>query len=444
MPFSLGEQSYCPKNADSKFIFCLCLLFSQSNLPPTSNSEDKQNPTKVLHQYNNNISDLDVHCLAQLQPKHSPSSTTIISFPSITSETLRGDSKSETLKVTVKLKPRPRAGHNGGDEPRYLIGKRFKALRWRKWSIQIMGPKGNYHLPEEEEVDELLKKLGTSLRPEPMPRDLRRCCFCHEEGDGCTDGPARLLNLDLDLWVHLNCALWSTEVYETQAGALINVELALRRGLSVRCAYCQQTGATSGCHRLRCTNAYHFTCALKAQCMFFKDKTMLCYLHRPRVTGSIGGGLAWTEHELRCFAVFRRVYVQRNEARQIASIIQRGERENTFRVGSLVFHAVGQLLPQQMQAFHSMSAIFPVGYEASRIYWSMRHGNRRCHYVCSIDEKDSEPEFIIRVVEQGYEDLVLTGSSSKSKQLHLMTFTLLTSSGFFPPEMYGTDLDASV
>uniref|UniRef100_A0A671SBH7 [histone H3]-lysine(4) N-methyltransferase n=2 Tax=Sinocyclocheilus anshuiensis TaxID=1608454 RepID=A0A671SBH7_9TELE len=140
---------------------------------------------------------------------------------------------------------------------------------------------------------------------------------------------------------------------------------------------------------------------------------MLCHLHRPRGTGSIGGGLAGTEHELRCFAVFRRVYVQRDEARQIASIIQRGEREHTFRVGSLVFHAIGQLLPQQMQAFHSMSAIFPVGYKASRIYWSMRHGNCRCHYVCSIDEKDGEPEFIIHVMEQGYDDLVLTGSSPK-------------------------------
>lgn len=181
----------------------------------------------------------------------------------------------------------------------------------------------------------------------------------------------------------------------------------------MRCTYCQQIGATSGCHRLRCTNAYHFTCALKAQCTFFKDKTMLCHLHRPRGTGSIVGGLAGTEHELRCFAVFRRVYVQRDEARQIASIIQRGEREHTFRVGSLVFHSVGQLLPHQMQPFHSMSAIFPVGYEASRIYWSMRHGNRRCHYVCSIDEKDGDPEFIIRVVEQGYDDMVLTGSSPK-------------------------------
>jgi len=70
--------------------------------------------------------------------------------------------------------------------------------------------------------------------------------------------------------VHLNCALWSSEVYETQAGALINVELALRRSLTLRCAHCQHTGATSGCNRLRCTNTYHFTCALQAHCTFFK------------------------------------------------------------------------------------------------------------------------------------------------------------------------------
>uniref|UniRef100_A0A8B9H3P2 [histone H3]-lysine(4) N-methyltransferase n=1 Tax=Astyanax mexicanus TaxID=7994 RepID=A0A8B9H3P2_ASTMX len=132
---------------------------------------------------------------------------------------------------------------------------------------------------------------------------------------------------------------------------------------------------------------------------------MLCHLHRPRGNSNSFG--------LRCFAVFRRVYVQRDEARQIASIVQRGEREHTFRVGSLVFHAVGQLLPQQMEDFHSSAAIFPVGYEASRIYWSMRHGNRRCRYLCSIDEKDGEPEFSIRVIEQGYEDLLLTGSSPK-------------------------------
>lgn len=56
-------------------------------------------------------------------------------------------------------------------------------------------------MPTEEEVDVLLEKLGACLHVDPLPRDQRRCCFCHGQGDGPTDGPARLLNLDLDLWV---------------------------------------------------------------------------------------------------------------------------------------------------------------------------------------------------------------------------------------------------
>ncbi|XP_058251274.1 histone-lysine N-methyltransferase 2C isoform X1 [Hemibagrus wyckioides] len=410
-----GNTVFCSRN-------CLVLFSSimqnkpvdsKMNAPMIPDSEEKS-PPRVLHQYSNNMSTLDVHCLVQMQPKQSPPSTPPITFPSIFSEIQKAETKPEALKVTVKLKPRPRAVHNGADEPRYHSAKRWKGLRWRRWSIHIVVPKGKLQMHSQDELEELLKRLDASLRPEPLPKDQRRCCFCHEEGDGLTDGPARLLNLDLDLWVHLNCALWSTEVYETQAGALINVEMALRRGLSIRCAYCQRTGATSGCHRLRCTNAYHFTCALKAQCTFFKDKTMLCHLHKPRTGNGAGGGMfGGLDHELRCFTVYRRVYVQRDESRQIASMMQRGEREHTFRVGSLVFHSVGQLLPQQMEAFHSPAAIFPIGYEATRIYWSMRYANRRCRYLCSIDEKDGTPEFTIRVVEQGYEDLVLTGSSPK-------------------------------
>lgn len=281
-------------------------------------------------------------------------------------------------------------------------------MRWKKWGVHTMIPRGTFRPPCEDEIDEFLQKLGTCLKPDPVPRDYRKCCFCHEEGDGLTDGPARLLNLDLDLWVHLNCALWSTEVYETQAGALINVELALRRGLQMKCVFCHKMGATSGCHRFRCANVYHFTCAIRAQCMFFKDKTMLCPMHKPK-------GIH--EQELNYFAVFRRVYVQRDEVRQIASIVQRGERDHTFRVGSLIFHTLGQLLPQQMQAFHSAKALFPVGYEASRLYWSTRYANRRCRYLCSIEEKEGRPAFLIRIVEQGHDDLVLSGTSPKG-ELH--------------------------
>ncbi|XP_015228003.1 PREDICTED: histone-lysine N-methyltransferase 2C isoform X11 [Cyprinodon variegatus] len=404
--------------SDENLVFCSqgCFLLYCSSSSPQSRStteakesmsllpasEQSESFCKTQHQYSNNMSSLDVHCLAQLQPKQSPPSTPPIPFPTA-GETPKAESKSDALKVTVKLKARPRS-HDGWHQ-----GKRQKGLRWRKWTVQVVMPsRMNSQLPEEDKIDELLKKLGASLRPPSSLKDKRRCCFCHQFGDGITDGPARLLNLDLDVWVHLNCALWSTEVYETQAGALINVELALRRGQSIRCAYCQQTGATSGCHRLRCTNVYHFTCALQAQCTFFKDKTMLCHAHRPR--GTAGQAL---EHELRCFAVFRRVYVQRDEVRQIATAVQQPELGYTFRVGSLVLHAIGQLTPLQMSAFHSSTTIFPVGYEACRIYWSMRHGNRRCRYVCSVEDNDGLPEFMIRVVEQGYQDLILTDTSPK-------------------------------
>ncbi|KAM9185757.1 histone-lysine N-methyltransferase 2C [Dugong dugon] len=375
---------------------------SKESVPSLSQSPVKEVSSKAFHQYSNNISTLDVHCLPQLQERVSPPASPPITFPPAF-EAAKVEAKPDELKVTVKLKPRLRTIHSGFDDCRPLT-KKWRGMKWKKWSIHIVIPKGTFKPPCEDEIDEFLNKLGTSLKPDPVPKDYRKCCFCHEEGDGLTDGPARLLNLDLDLWVHLNCALWSTEVYETQAGALINVELALRRGLQMKCVFCHKMGATSGCHRFRCTNIYHFTCAIKAQCMFFKDKTMLCPMHKPK-------GIH--EQELSYFAVFRRVYVQRDEVRQIASIVQRGERDHTFRVGSLIFHTIGQLLPQQMQAFHSPKALYPVGYEASRLYWSTRYANRRCRYLCSIEEKDGHPVFVIRIVEQGHEDMILSDTSPK-------------------------------
>ncbi|KAK7881202.1 hypothetical protein WMY93_029611 [Mugilogobius chulae] len=404
---------------------------------------------KTQHHYANNMSSIAVHTLPLRPPSSGSAPSPPLAFPTasaITMETRRTDS----LKVKVKLKPRPRAVP-GGDELRH--GKRSKNSRWRRWSISITLSRGPC-VPPEPLSEEDIQSLGACLRGDPVPKDLRRCCFCQQHGDGVTDGPARLLNLDLDLWVHLNCALWSSEVYETQAGALINVELALRRGLTLRCAHCQQPGATSGCNRLRCTNTYHFSCAIQAQCTFFKDKTMLCHLHKPRSLAlspssspfdpSIAASDPY-DSELRCFAVFRRVYVQRDEARQIAAVVQRGERQHTFRVGSLLFRAVGRLLPSQLQSFHSNSAIYPVGYHANRLYWSMRHRHRRCKYMCYIEEKDALPLFKIKVVEKGHDDLVLMGNSPKAvwEQVLGPIAELRTSSGslkLFPVYLKGEEL----
>uniref|UniRef100_A0A3B4H6I0 [histone H3]-lysine(4) N-methyltransferase n=2 Tax=Haplochromini TaxID=319058 RepID=A0A3B4H6I0_9CICH len=158
---------------------------------------------------------------------------------------------------------------------------------------------------------------------------------------------------------------------------------------------------------------------------------MLCHLHKPRM--------------LRCFAVFRRVFVQRDEARQIAAVVQRGERQHTFRVGSLLFRAIGRLLPQQMRTFHNETAIFPVGYHANRIYWSMRHSNRRCKYMCYIEEEEGQPLFKVKVVEKGHDDLILTGPTPKAvwDQILDPVSQMRTSSGtlkLFPVYLKGEDL----
>ena len=102
------------------------------------------------------------------------------------------------------------------------------------------------------------------------------------KGDAPADGCGRLLNYDVNKWVHLNCALWSEEVYETVSGALVNVETALKNGVNLICKVCEQSGATVKCFKNRCTNYYHVGCATKDRVMFYKNKSVFCYQHIPK------------------------------------------------------------------------------------------------------------------------------------------------------------------
>lgn len=109
------------------------------------------------------------------------------------------------------------------------------------------------------------------------------------------------------------------------------------------------------------------------------------------------------------FVVKRRVYVNRDEQRQVAEMIQ-GEQQNVMRVGSLVFLNIGQLLPHQLAnpTFHDQNNIFPVGYKVIRYYWSYRHYNRRTRYICTIELDSSDgigrPLFKVVAQELGYPD----------------------------------------
>lgn len=257
----------------------------------------------------------------------------------------------------------------------------------------------------DRDITELLFRMNITVNLGPkIPDDSRKCIFCHQVGDGVADGPSRLLNYDVDKWVHLNCALWSEGVYETVNGALMNLEPILQTSLSSQCTLCNQFGASIKCFKARCGSVYHLSCAMKDKCVFYKNKTTMCSIHAPK---------SEKDNELTTLSVQRRVYIDRDENRQVASIMHHSEFSNLMRVGSLILLSIGQLLPHQLQAFHTPNYIYPIGYKIMRFFWSMKHPNKRCRYVCSIVDVAGRPEFRIQVKEQNEDEIELRDDSAK-------------------------------
>jgi histone-lysine N-methyltransferase MLL3 len=147
------------------------------------------------------------------------------------------------------------------------------------------------------------------------------------------------------------------QVYETVSGALVNVETALKAGATLYCKICEKNGATLKCWKVRCTNAYHVGCATKDRAMFYQNKSVYCNQHHPK---------GEKDQELNTLAVYRRVYIERDENKQVAKVMTQGIDQHILRVGSLIFMAVGQLLPHQLRNFHTENYIYPIGYKIIR------------------------------------------------------------------------------
>lgn len=161
--------------------------------------------------------------------------------------------------------------------------EKYKGVRYKAWSPGCIGPPLKYKRPTDRELTELVFRTGVAIMP-VTNEDSRKCELCGIQGDGVADGVSRLLNCDVDRWVHLNCALWSEGVYETVSGALMNVETALATGSNATCAVCRRLGATVRCFKVRCGSVYHLGCAVKDNCVFYKNKTAFCASHAPKVS----------------------------------------------------------------------------------------------------------------------------------------------------------------
>ncbi|CAH0763958.1 unnamed protein product [Diatraea saccharalis] len=268
--------------------------------------------------------------------------------------------------------------------------EKYRGIRYKSWSPGCIGPPAKYKRPTDRELTELVFRTGVSIMP-VTNEDSRKCELCGIQGDGVADGVSRLLNCDVDRWVHLNCALWSEGVYETVSGALMNVETALANGSSATCAVCRRLGATVRCFKVRCGSVYHLGCAVKDSCVFYKNKTAFCASHAPKNE---------KDNELTTLSVQRRVYVSRDEQRQVASVMLHSDTNHLIRVGGLIFLSPGHLLPHQLAAFHTPNYIYPIGYKIVRFYWSMCRANSRCRYLCWISEEEGRPRFHVRAQDE--------------------------------------------
>ncbi|XP_024122895.1 histone-lysine N-methyltransferase 2A isoform X2 [Oryzias melastigma] len=205
--------------------------------------------------------------------------------------------------------------------------------------------------------------------------DERQCSLCQKYGDLKPDEAGRLLYLGQNEWAHVNCCLWSAEVFEEDNGSLLHVHSAVTRGRLMRCERCNKTGATVGCCLTSCQSNYHFMCARSRQCVFQDDKKVYCYKHRHLISGRMITGQE--------FEVNRRVYVDFEGISLRRKFLTGLEPELiNVMIGSLQIDKLGVL--SELSA--SKGKLFPVGFQCFRWYWSTVNPQRRCRYKCTIRE----------------------------------------------------------
>ncbi|KAF6778797.1 hypothetical protein AHF37_01544 [Paragonimus kellicotti] len=280
-----------------------------------------------------------------------------------------------------------------------LKHKRWRGCKWRVFSPDFLPSTtrvtSNNGLSESE-ILSLLSQNSSRLR-DPASMDSRSCALCDVKGDAPENSVGRLLPLNVNQWLHINCALWCYEVYETLGGSLNNVDSWIKKSMETNCTHCGRVGAGLPCYNPRCTFIYHVSCAVSIGCMFFTDRGMYCPQHQPREAHPM---------QLPSLVVNRRVYIARDENTQVGSVIHEDDRTSVVRIGTVCLHRVGQLLPHQIESghFHTRRYIYPVGFRSTRIYWSMRVPRCRARYICEIMEANGRPLFRVTAIDRGMEN----------------------------------------
>uniref|UniRef100_A0A3Q3KFA8 [histone H3]-lysine(4) N-methyltransferase n=1 Tax=Monopterus albus TaxID=43700 RepID=A0A3Q3KFA8_MONAL len=244
--------------------------------------------------------------------------------------------------IKVSFPPPPNLPHGMLPEAVLPPSKEHSYAQWLERTYQPKESMG----PQAGKADALLSSVI---------EDARHCALCQQYGDSAPSDAGRLLYLGQNEWAHVNCCLWSAEVYEENS-ALLQVHSAVSRGRHLRCDRCGQSGATVGC----CLN-----------CVFQQYRKMYFYRHKDLVVSG-----KW-------FEVSRRVYVDFEGINLKRKFLTGLDPESiNMTIGSLQIQKLGVL--SELSSNGRM--LYPVGYQCSRLYWSTVDPRRCCKYTCKVTE----------------------------------------------------------
>ncbi|KAG1664687.1 Histone-lysine N-methyltransferase 2A [Nymphon striatum] len=203
--------------------------------------------------------------------------------------------------------------------------------------------------------------------------DKRKCVLCLHVGDEFDHKSGRLLYTGQNEWIHVNCALWSAEVYEEVDGSLQNVHTAILRGKQLKCEKCEKVGATVGCCKRHCPLNYHFMCARKDRAIFQEDKKVFCMGHADCTSAEVSKATS--------FKVKRCVYIDLSDMfnSRMKKNWYRGLPANSVKIvsGSLVVEHLGHLtLSSDIN-----DVLIPVNYTCVRKFWSLKNPSKKVNYT---------------------------------------------------------------
>ena len=223
------------------------------------------------------------------------------------------------------------------------------------------------------------------------PEDARRCLLCGVSGEE-EDNTGRLLPFRYNEWLHLSCALWSSEVYETVDGSLQQVGSAVTRSRNLLCTVCHQRGATIGCCHPDCSANFHFLCGIQNKADFKEDKTVYCFKHAQKYA---------SKENVANFEAERFIWIDADPEEEKSRPGKHKSkfvdyRNLKFSSGGLSIDSLGSLvlasdsekvnidIKSHLSSNYSLfQALIPVGFSATKSFWSALNPRKMTKYRCT-------------------------------------------------------------